>query len=162
MGKKIFIIVALFLVSSLSAWGFDQEMSESEDLMLKQKYAVLDQLNVEELKNMSSESFNSIRNLFNEYFSYTRDKKNRERMETLLPNIPKKIKGFGDEAKRRDIEKKSKIRKNHTEQNYERFLREIKDIKDENTINQKMELYRKENSAPYEEEKEFIKYILSL
>ena len=162
MGKKILIIVVLFLVSSLGAWGFEQEMSESEDLMLKQKYEVLDQLNVEELKNMSSESFNSIRNLFNEYFSYTRDKNNRERIETLLPNIPKKIKGFGDEAKRRDIEKKSKIRKNYTEQNYERFLREIKDIKDENTINQKMELFRNENSAPYEEEKEFIKYILSL
>jgi hypothetical protein len=80
----------------------------------------------------------------------------------LLHNIPKKIKGFGDEAKRRDIEKKSKIRKNYTEQNYERFLREIKDIKDENTINQKMELFRNENSAPYEEEKEYIKYILSL
>ena len=71
MGKKILIIVVLFLVSSLGAWGFEQEMSESEDLMLKQKYEVLDQLNVEELKNMSSESFNSIRNLFNEYLEET-------------------------------------------------------------------------------------------
>ena len=139
MGKKISIIVIIILVLSLVGWFLYQKRIEDENLMFKQKYAVLNQLKVEEFKNMPSETYDSIYKLSSEYYSDTKEEKNRKRIESLLPNIPKVLKEFNREVLRRDMEKKNQIRLNRFRENYSRFLREVKGIKDEAFIKQEAE-----------------------
>ena len=142
MGKKISIIVIIILVLSLAGWFFYQKRIEDENLMFKQKYAVLNQLKVEEFENMPSETFDSHRKLFNEYASEIREDKNRERKKSLLPNIPKIEQKFWDEAKKRDMERKAQNRLKVFRKDYSRFLREVKGIKDEAIIKQEAEKYK--------------------
>ena len=158
MVKKISIIVIIILVLSLAGWFFYQKRIEDENLMFKQKYAVLNQLKVEELKNMPSDTYDSICKLFDEYISDIREEKNRVRIESLLPNMKRIDRELRKEIMRRDNEKKRQFAIKRFRENYSRFLREVKGIKDEAIIKQEAEKYSYTRELGEEEKKEFDKF----